>query len=1011
MKLIVLLAALFLAVFARPVLAADHRAHPRQDKASLSALIDPGAVVGTLPNGMRYVVMHNAKPTGALSIRFDFFVGSLDETEGERGVAHFLEHMAFEGGERLSGDQVMSRFQEAGVSMERDRNAFTTLDHTFYVLDLSDINPGKFDLAFSWLRDVADGLEIAPEAVDHQRGVVISEYSVRRNAATEVAEQIGNFLTPGRLAPRRSPAGTPASLKGLTAADLKRFYHRWYRPERAFIVVAGDEPVEVLKRKVEETFSSWKGEGPAPNEPALGEVDYKRQSAFFQLFAPNFTEGTLQVCRFRPDDPKPEPGLDAMRKAMERTGWMEPLNLRFRKLARAADAPIITAQVVRNNLQHQVAETCIVAVPKPEKWREAMTLLSDEVRKLQLYGVSEDELADSRASLESQLRFRAETERTTPQIAGELLANMREKEPIFTPAAGLALFNLVPPDRAAVMADFNRTWTTASPEIFALVSNAKTPPSGMEAAWKAALARPDPAPDIAKTVAWAYPPSDKPGRIVETTTLVDPAFTRVKFENGVIANIKRLPVEKGRVEIRVRFGAGQLQYSPGDLTAAAIGASDVLPGGLVAEDYESVERIARRHALGLQFSIQRDHFSLSGAARTTDAPLLASIMTAYLTAPGFRTEVEAFLPEQVRTYYAEFGLQPELAAQMALQKAVPSIDVGPTPPEDKLLALKAADLRRLFEPVFTRAPLEVTLVGDITDAQAEALLGATFGVMAPRQADFPARAPDAVVIRYPDKAVAPVEGLHKGLSDRAAVVVAWPTFPWVSERQREVRDITLLREVMSDRITRQIREKLGQTYTPSMGYDTDQGGDQGSLHAVIQTSPSAAKQVADEVLLIAADLAQNGVDPAELERVRKPILDDAANRREQIGWWLNTLDGSAADPYKLAQARTWTADYSRISAEEVGRAARTWLAKTPFIAYGLPAPGAPSGTGFSVKAPVITLPTRLPPLVIDPSRQRPFSPYAVSRPKTPLAPFVFGPVAGAPSPPLVAKPAPSPSGP
>ena len=78
MKLIVLLAALFLAVFARPVLAADHRAHPRQDKASLSALIDPGAVVGTLPNGMRYVVMHNAKPTGALSIRFDFFVGSLD---------------------------------------------------------------------------------------------------------------------------------------------------------------------------------------------------------------------------------------------------------------------------------------------------------------------------------------------------------------------------------------------------------------------------------------------------------------------------------------------------------------------------------------------------------------------------------------------------------------------------------------------------------------------------------------------------------------------------------------------------------------------------------------------------------------------------------------------------------------------------------------------------------------------------------------------------------------------
>jgi zinc protease len=173
-------------------------------------------------------------------------------------------------------------------------------------------------------------------------------------------------------------------------------------------------------------------------------------------------------------------------------------------------------------------------------------------------------------------------------------------------------------------------------------------------------------------------------------------------------------------------------------------------------------------------------------------------------------------------------------------------------------------------------------------------------------------------------------------------------FVWTPERQREVRAVTLLREVLSDRVRRIVREKFGQTYTPEVSYVTERGGDEGALTVAIETHPDAVQEVVDEVRSIARGLSLGDIAADELERIRKPLLDDTAHRRETAGWWLNTLDGSFADPYKLAQARTWQADYSSIPVGEVNRVARRWLARDPMIAAALPeglaAPVNPSGS-------------------------------------------------------------------
>ena len=220
---------------------------------------DPDIRRGVLPNGMRYSVMHNATPSGAVSMRMFVDVGSFEEGETERGVAHFLEHMAFNGTRNFPEDALDRTLAPAGVQFGRDHNAQTSYFSTVYMLDLPGSDAGKLDLAFKWLRDVADGMTIDPQAVVRERGVVLSEMNASLSAQRTVAEAIGAFMGKGLRTPTRDPIGTRTSISTMTAAQLRGFYERWYRPENTVVVVVGDLPIAELERRVRDSFSSWRG--------------------------------------------------------------------------------------------------------------------------------------------------------------------------------------------------------------------------------------------------------------------------------------------------------------------------------------------------------------------------------------------------------------------------------------------------------------------------------------------------------------------------------------------------------------------------------------------------------------------------------------------------------------------------------------------------------------------------------------------------------------------------------
>lgn len=944
---------------------------------------DPALVRGVLPNGLRYVILPNRTPRQEVSIRLEVDAGATLETDAERGAAHFVEHVAFDGSRRFPGNSAETRFAAAGIGAGRDQNAFTDALGVLYVFDIPQVTPEKLDLAFQWMRDVGDGLSFDPAQVEREKGVVLQELAVRRTGSTEVGEAISRFSAPGLRAAGRSPGGTDASVTALDAAKLKAFHDRWYRPERTRLVVVGDVDPAAIRALITREFGDWRAEGTAPEAPAPGTVDAARPLAALAVTTPNFAQGLVQACRIAPRDPALPPGQEAWTREGLDAIWLQALRLRLRRIQHGADAPFTTANVTHTTAYRQADFTCLTSAPKPGRWGEALDVLQTEARRMGRHGVTEAEAARARADITAQVET-AESQgdtRDSRAVAAQLLASELEDLPFATPAEAARTFALAEPHLTAAAASeaFRRRWGGAGGPVLVVLSTTPVTTPAVQTAWAAGLARPDPAAPVDEPVTpWPYTDFGAPGAVAKRETVADFGFDRIAFANGLRLNFKRTAYTRNRVDVRISFGAGQGELSPERQTAAMAAVGTLSEGGLGKLSSDAIGRALQGHIWNAAMGVGRTEFTLAGWTRPADLLPELQLLSAFLTDPGFRPEEALPIPALADSYDKSNRIEPLRAAEVALNAALPRPHVFDPPTRAQYAAVTAADMSAALKPPVTQAALEVTVVGDVDEAKVVDALSRTLAATPPRSpADR--RAADAPVTRYPAEGPRVIRTTHEGLKDKAAVYVVWPLFVWEPQRQREARALTLLREVLGDQVREEVRERLGATYTPAAGLSLDRGGDQGTLTVAVNTSPAEVDRVAAAVRAVADRLAApGGVTPAELEKVRKPLLEETARRKESNAWWLGVMDGSWRDPTKLDQQRTWEHDYTTLPASEVGAAAAKWLKPEPFVIIATPTATPPGPPPAVTPAPPSVAPAPAPP--VGPGAPTP------TTPTTPITP-------------------------
>lgn len=904
---------------------------------------DPAILRGVLPNGLRYLVLSNAHPVGGVSIRLGVSVGSLDESDEERGAAHFVEHLAYDGLGGMAEAQLDHAFADAGVAFGRDRNAQTGYRATTYRIDLPKSDPAQLDLALRWLRHVADGAAFTDAAVDRERGVIMAEREARLDADHATAAAAERFEARGLRLVDREPIGQPATLQAMTAARLLAFYTRWYRPANAVLVVVGDRPAPILKAQLVKAFASWAAGGPTPPRPALGVVDEHRGLETLALTQPShLTE--LDICRVRAGAPPVADDVAALRTRTRGALWSEILQVRLDRIVQDPASGVASAHILAEAPDpRSMRFACVAADPVGDDWRTAMAATQAEIARFAAGGPTQDELdaavkgqrAAYRGAIVTAATRRSEALATTlleSELAGRTIPSPREAMRAFDAAVA----DLTAPDLADA---FRSDWAGAGP-LIVLVAPRPQEAKAVEAAWRtgaSAAARTDrPLPALA--AAWAYESFGTPGRVVRREHFANPTFSRFTFANGVVLNVMRSELEKSQARIEVVFGDGRRQISGHDLLTAETGATFFPYQGLGRHDFERIGELFRERTWGASLALGPDASTLHGAATTDGLRRELQLLAAYLSDPGFR-DIDARLKTGVAHFERSYRTNPTLIAEASLADEIEPGSPGGLPDAARLARLNSAEFRRILAPLTTRSPIEVNIVGDVDEETVLQDVAETFGALAERSAPPPDR-PDAWFQRFPDApAPAPLRVTHQGPAEKAVALCVWPLYVARPERRREEYAISLLAAVFTDELRHRLRDAQGKTYAPRAVSSLPDFGDQGQLEVSIETAPADVDGAVEEARRVAAQLARGEITADQLEAVRSPRLSQIDKQAQSLEFWLDAIATSSRSPTALDDARGMRAAFASITLTEVRKAAADWLGRSPYVVIAAP-PGA-----------------------------------------------------------------------
>ncbi len=895
------------------------------DKSDLTP--DSAVRFGVLPNGMRYAIMRNATPKANAVVRMRFDVGSTADDEAQRGQAHFLEHMAFNGSKRIPEGEMVKLLERAGLAFGADTNASTGFTETIYKLDLPKVSDELIDTALMLMRETASELTLSPAAVERERGIIQGERTARENFGLRQFRDQINFLAPGTPISKGLPIGTEKTIAATTAAGLRSLYERYYSPERATLVFVGDADPALIEAKIIKQFSDWKAKSPVVGDPVKGVIAPNRPAAT-RLFVDADVPTSVSIAVVKPLDETTDTKAKRVKDIAESLG-NAMLNRRLAGLSRKADARFTGAGANSTTFFRTAELTSIGVTAKDRDWKTALTVGEQEVRRALQHGFSAAEFKEQIANYRTAIKNAADqaATRQSGRLADQIVGTLDEKSIFTDPASDLMLFEAAVAQLTVVDVNsaFRSTWKDAQPQIF-IAHNQAIP--GGEAALANVFAASTKVvvPPFASNdnQAFAYTNFGTPGAIAADARIADLDVRTIRFANNVRLNFKKTDFEMGKVHVSVRVGGGLLEFpqQPDGLSTfmnTVFGA-----GGTVAHSGDELQSILAGRSVSFGVSAGLDAFQSGGVTTPQDLELQLQLFTAAFTAPGFRAEGEAQWRNLVGAFIPTLDSQPGGVYQRDVTRILASGDTRyGIPSEAALKALNFTALKPIVAQSFVSGPVEIAIVGDIDEARAVALVAKTFGALPARAADRPDYT-KGQSIRFPADRK-PITLTHGGKPDQGIAAIFWQTTD--GKDSRKAAQLDLLAGIIDLLATEELREKLGATYGANVGStasDTLPG--YGYLSLVSTIDPKQADIVFAAVDGIAATLAKAPPTADIMNRARNPKLERIIRARRENGRWLGLLDEAQSSPKDLDDYRNAEAMLKAITPLEIQALAKQYMA-------------------------------------------------------------------------------------
>mgnify|MGYP002381175369 FL=1 len=918
--------------------------------------VDNRLTTGELPNGMKYIVVRHSNPPGRVNIWLNVSTGSLNETDAQRGLAHYMEHMAFNGSKNFAPGTLIPLFESLGLTFGRHQNAFTSFEQTAYQLSLPDTSDEKMDKAMLFMSDVAFNLLLDPHEIDEERKVILNEKRTRLSAQQRVGEEMLKQLDPGSLIGDRLPIGTEETLMKVMQPDFKAYYSKWYVPSNMTVMVVADADPAPVVEKIKKFFSQGeKTPRPTDQDAKVTPTVGTRGVVLSDAELTNCSVGMVRVGKAD----APITTYEGVRANLVEAVAASTFDRRISaKIASGALKSLGGGASVGNEFNaakvQQVEWQC-----KPELWQAALTEMGTEVQRARLHGFTEREIEDVRKNMIAGAERALEGESTRPAravisgwnnavAAGETITSAQTDLDAYKAFLPTITAKEVNEAFATLFNPSSATFTLQAPASPSLPGNAELASMASHAF--------DVKPEADKEEARAASLMEKmpqPGTMTDVTTHAASEVTSGWLSNGVRFHHKFMDIRKDNVTISISLAAGTLQEN-----AKNRGVSDV--AGLAwsqpatqhltstnVRDLMTGKKVNVRGGSGGGFMGRMmggggdDVLSLSVSGSPADLETGLQLAHLLLTEPKIEQTAFDQWKEGQRQMNEMFGKNPMAAfGKLVSENVYPKDDV-----RTQMLTMDQVNSQTIdsaqawLDNAIKTAPIEVAVVGDIPLERARMLVSAYLGSLSTRERISDKTLDNLRALKRPTGPIT-VSKTMETKTPQAVVVAGFYTND--QDVVDDNRAMQMAAQTISSRMVKVIREEKQLVYSIRAG--NNPGRDWpgfGVFSANAPCDPAKAGELADNIKAMYEEFAKTGPTEEEMTTAKKQMANTFEEGMKDPQWWMGRINQMDYRGLKLDDLVQANDAYQAMTPDQVKAAFVKYYKPESFLSISL----VPTATG------------------------------------------------------------------
>jgi zinc protease len=859
--------------------------------------VDSKVTIGKLPNGLTYYIRPNSKPEKKVELRLVVNAGSILETDKQQGLAHFMEHMNFNGTKNFPKNKLVDFLQSLGIEFGADLNAYTSFDETVYILPIPTDRPGNLESGFQVIGDWAHAALLEASDIDEERGVVLEESRGRKGAQDRMMQKWLPEVLAGSQYANRLPIGKDDILKNFKHEEVRSFYRDWYRPNLMAVAVVGDVTVAEAEALIKKYFGGIKNPTNAPERKSFDIKPYTGQKTM--VLTDKEATNTMFQLMLSPKKEEKQVLLKDYRESILESMFGQMLNSRFQELARSANPPFAIAYgYAGGGFARGYENFNLVAIPTTDVAASINAAIA-EVVKVQQFGFNNSELELAKKQMLSSME-KAFNERNTTEsgrIVDEYVRNFLEHEPIPGIEQEYKYYQtLLPGITIEEVNAVAKKWINKAEteKYFAMITAPEAKlaelPTDVELKELINRAFTQKVTANAEKVVVEKLLDHEPvaGKITGESKDADLGTTTFTLSNGVKVTVKKTDFKSDEIKFSAVKKGGESNYGAADRSNTkflgqvieAMGYGQFTPTALT-------DALAGKN-VGLMPQFEEVHAGLSGSSSVKDFETLLELNYLQLTQPREDAELFNAFVSTMKMQLQFLSANPQVAFVDTLIKTVynnsPMRPIQ-VPTVDDIAQIDMKRVLDIYKNEFSNADgFHFFIVGNVDEATLKPLLEKYI-------ASLPAK---GTTPTFKDKGVRMFTGnknlaFKKGSEPKSLVITGQVGEMEFSEDAALHAD--MIGQILTIKVLEEIREKMGAMYS---------GGVEGRFeqfpyphYSFLGTFPCGPENV-DAILKQAdkeiADLKANGPEQKNLDKVKQAIIEKRKENIKTNEYWAGKLE-------------------------------------------------------------------------------------------------------------------------